>query len=228
VTHPLPWPFTGAEVRKLQVNRIWVSVVIWVRDRIASSKAIQYVAQLEYVRVGWRGKTPSDVEVHGEKDLLVRPRRIALTRRGCAARNIHTRDSLSTSRLSVSRGRAASVSQQVAILGSGPNSNRRTAPHLCQRETDGGGHPNPSTEARTLATRAAGLFPLRVVRESIEHGCPSQAVLIACNALPAVLPIALGAIRGVVLTRGRITRQTLAECTGSHFPTDLGIQQALI
>jgi membrane protein len=90
--------------------------------------------------------------------------------------------------------------------------------------------PTALTEARTLATRAAGLPPARIIRKFAEHGGPSQAVLIAWNALTAVFPIALAlaAIGGFVLTRAGITPQTLAERMGGFFPTDLGTQQALI
>jgi membrane protein len=90
--------------------------------------------------------------------------------------------------------------------------------------------PTALTEARTLATRAAQLLPVRIIRKFAEHGGPSQAVLIAWNALTAVFPIALAlaAIGGYVLTRAGITPQTLAERMGSLFPTDLGTQKALI
>jgi membrane protein len=90
--------------------------------------------------------------------------------------------------------------------------------------------PNALTEARTLATRASELLPVRVIRKFIEHGGPSQAVLIAWNALTAVFPIALAlaAVGGFVLNQAGITPQTLAERMGGLFPTGLETQQALI
>jgi membrane protein len=90
--------------------------------------------------------------------------------------------------------------------------------------------PKALSRARSLASRAAQLFPVRVVRRFAEHGGPNQAVLIAWNALTAVFPIALAlaAVGGVVLDRAGITPASLAERMGSFFPSDLGTQRAVI
>jgi len=90
--------------------------------------------------------------------------------------------------------------------------------------------PKALARAQTLATRAAQLFPVRVVRKFIDHGGPNQAILIAWNALTAVLPIglALAAILGLILNRAGFSGATVAERMGSFFPNDLGTQQAII
>lgn len=90
--------------------------------------------------------------------------------------------------------------------------------------------PNALTRAQAQATRAAELFPVRVVRKFIDQGGPNQAVLIAWNSLTAILPIALAlaAVGGLILNKAGFTGQTIAERMGSLFPTDLGTQQAVI
>jgi membrane protein len=89
---------------------------------------------------------------------------------------------------------------------------------------------NALTRARSAASRAAELFPVRVVRKFIEHGGPNQAVIIAWNYLTAVFPIALAlaAIGGLVLNAIGFNAETFAERLGSVFPTDLGTQKAVI
>lgn len=90
--------------------------------------------------------------------------------------------------------------------------------------------PNVITRAQEAATTASRFFPVRVVRKFIEDGGPNQAVLIAWNALTAVLPIALAlaAVVGFVLNKAGVTPQTLLERTGALLPSDLGTQQALV
>jgi membrane protein len=102
---------------------------------------------------------------------------------------------------------------------------------LCQRESPKDVAASDAlTQARAAADRAAGLFPVRMIRKFAEHGGPNQAVIIAWNYLTAVFPIALAlaAIGGLVLNAAGINAQTFAERLGSLFPTDLGTQQAVI
>src|SRR5579859_3556211 len=90
--------------------------------------------------------------------------------------------------------------------------------------------PKTVGRVRSLADRAAQLFPVRVVRRFADHGGPNQAVVIAWNSLTAIFPIALAlaAHGGFVLDRAGITGGSFAERMGSFFPEDLGTQQALI
>jgi YihY family inner membrane protein len=90
--------------------------------------------------------------------------------------------------------------------------------------------PKTLSRAKSLASRPAQLFPVRVLRRFADHGGPNQAVVIAWNSLTAVFPIALAlaAVGGVVLDRAGITGATFAERMGGFFPQDLGTQEALI
>jgi membrane protein len=90
--------------------------------------------------------------------------------------------------------------------------------------------PNALTRAQEAASVAAELFPVRVIRKFIEDGGPNQAVLIAWNALTAVLPIALAlaAVAGFILNKAGVTPQSLVERMSAFLPTDLGTTKALI
>jgi membrane protein len=81
-----------------------------------------------------------------------------------------------------------------------------------------------------LVSRAARLFPVRVVRKFMEHGGGSQAVLIAWNALTAIFPIALAlaAIGGLVLSLAGISSDAIAGQVVAVFPNDTGAQAAAL
>ena len=83
---------------------------------------------------------------------------------------------------------------------------------------------------RALEGRAAGLFPVRVVRKFAAHNGGSQAVLIAWNTLTAIFPIALAvaAVGGFVLSVAGVTADAIARQVVALFPTDIGAQDAAL
>lgn len=83
---------------------------------------------------------------------------------------------------------------------------------------------------RALVGRAAGLFPVLVVRRFAEHNGGSQAVLIAWNALTAIFPIALAvaAVGGLVLSVAGVSPDAIARQVVALFPNDLGAQDAAL
>ncbi len=85
-------------------------------------------------------------------------------------------------------------------------------------------------EAREVGSRLANFFPVRVLRNFMEHNGGSLATLIAWNSLSAIFPIALAlaAIGGVILARVGLSSQTIAVRLGSLFPSDLGTQKAVL
>jgi membrane protein len=84
--------------------------------------------------------------------------------------------------------------------------------------------------ARELASRAAELFPVRVVRRFVEHGGGSQAILIAWHVLTATFPMALAvaAVGALVLSVAGISAGTIAGQVVALFPTDTGAQEAAL
>lgn len=86
------------------------------------------------------------------------------------------------------------------------------------------------TRGRTMATRTSELFPVRVVLKFIAADGPSQAIVIAWNALTAVFPIALAvaAIGGFVLSVAGVTADAIIRQVLSVFPSDLEAQSAAL
>ncbi len=87
----------------------------------------------------------------------------------------------------------------------------------------------PLARAAPLVHRATRLFPVRVVQRFAEHGGPSQASLIAWNALTAIFPIALAlaAVIGVILSLAGVSQADVAERVVALFPADTNTQEAI-
>ena len=80
-----------------------------------------------------------------------------------------------------------------------------------------------------LAEKAKASFPGKVLLKYLEDNGPSQAILIAWNALQSIFPItlALAAILGVVLSRVGIYRQAIYRTVVVLIPDQAGQAQAL-
>jgi membrane protein len=86
------------------------------------------------------------------------------------------------------------------------------------------------TRVKGLAGRATASFPVRVVRKFLEDDAPTQAVVIAWNALLAIFPIALAlaAVGGLILSRAGLSERAIETAVLTMLPQGADAQQSAL